>query len=222
MKAKKVGLVMFCVGAVYMFVASWLIMWWVTPIWRNSPDPVKEFEGTIWAYQGLAFTFIGLSMPVGIVLTAVGILLYADSDRRRKWPFVVFVGGIVAIALSCMFPQTLGYYPTVFGISGGLIFVFFFAALWFWAKNRRALDGPARTAAGLQLVSYVFFLASAMIMCALLGNPYSGLYFPEKVLKFQALPVYYSMGTKLVTYFALGWLFNFLSQYIRYKGQRSS
>jgi len=55
MTGKKIGSIMFCLGAVYMFVGSWLVMWWVVPIWRNSADPVEEFKKTIWAYQGLAF-----------------------------------------------------------------------------------------------------------------------------------------------------------------------
>jgi hypothetical protein len=215
MTCKKTGLIMFWIGAIYMFVASWLIMWWVTPIWRNSPDPVEEFKGTIWAYQGLVFTLIGLSVPLGVVLTVVGMMLHGGSDKRRNWTFSLFVAGVVLVALSMMFPQTLDYYPVVFGISGGLILMFFFATLWFWARNRIKLVGSAKTAADLQLVSYVFFLLSASVMCALLGNPYSGLYFPERVMRFESLPFHYSMGTKVAIYFSLGWLFNFLGQYVR-------
>jgi len=211
MKTKTIGLILFWIGAVYMFVASWLIMWWVAPMWRNSPP--EQFNGTIWAFGGPVFMFISFSVPLGIVLTAIGMLLYAESKKPRMWPFVIFVIGGVLVALSMLFPPTLGYYPVVFGISGGLILVFFFTALWYWARNRRTLEGPAKTAADLQLVSYVFFLLTASVLCALLGNPFSGLYFPEKVLQHNALPFHYSMGTKVVIYLALGWLFTFLSQY---------
>lgn len=215
MTGKRIGSIMFWIGAVYMFVGSWLVMWWVAPIWRNSPDPVEEFKGTIWAYQGLAFSLIGLSAPIGIVLAAVGMMLYGGSDKDCNRRFSLFVAGVVLIALSMMFPQRLGYYPVVFGISGGLILIFFFATIWFWARNRRTLDGSAKTAADLQLISYVFFLLSAQVMCALIGNPYSGLLFPERVIQFESLPFHYSMGTKVAIYIALGWIFNFLSQYVR-------
>ncbi|MCP4261380.1 MAG: hypothetical protein GY774_28345 [Planctomycetes bacterium] len=219
MTSKKIGSIMFWIGAVYMFVGSWLVMWWVAPIWRNSPDPVEESKGTIWAYQGLAYSLIGLSVPIGVVLAAVGILLCSGSDKRCNWRFAVFVAGVVFVALSMMFPQTLGYYPVVFGISGGLILIFFFATLLFWARNRKTLDDSAKTAADLQLFSYVFFLLSAQVMCALIGNPYSGLFFPERVMQFESLPFYYSMGTKVAIYITLGWIFNFLSQYVRSKDQ---
>lgn len=76
------------------------------------------------------FTFIGLSVPVGIVLTAVGMMPRGRSEHR-DWRFAVFVAEVVAAALSMMAPQTLGYYPAAFGISGGLVLLFFFATLWF-------------------------------------------------------------------------------------------
>jgi hypothetical protein len=97
--------------------------------------------------------------------------------------------------------------------SGGLILLFFFAALWLCAKKRRTLEGAARTAADFQVLSYIFFLLTAFLMCALLGNPYSGLYFPERVIEQNALPWHYSFGTKAVVYLALAWFFTFLSHY---------
>ncbi len=78
-----------------------------------------------------------------------------------------------------LYPATLGYYPALFGIAGGLILVLFFAAVWFWARKRSMLLGRAKTAADFQLVSYVFFLLTALLMCSLLENPFSGLFFPE-------------------------------------------
>ena len=208
MKRTSIGQIMFWVGAVCLFVGSWLVMWWVAPVWRNSPP--EQFDGTAWAFGGLIFMLIALSAPLGAMLAVIGILLYAESGKPRIWPFVV--GGLL-VALSLFLPPTLGYYPAVFGVSGGLMLVLFFAILWYWATKRRTLEGPAKTAADFQLVSYVFFLLVALQMCGLLGNPFAGLYFPEKVLQFNALPVLYSIGTKAVIYFALGWLFTFLSHH---------
>jgi hypothetical protein len=217
MKRRKIGLILYWIGIIYMFVASWLIMWWVTPVWRNSPNPFVQFEGTLWAFEGPIFMFIAFSVPIGIILISIGLLLYGRSQRSRIWPYVV---GFIVIALSMLFPSTLRYYPSVFGTLGGLIYLFFFAALWFWAKNRKTTTGKAGTAADLQLISYVFFLLTASLACSLLGNPYSGLYFPEKVLQYKSLPAYYCMGMKMALYFVLGWLFIFLSHYIRWKVAR--
>jgi hypothetical protein len=206
----KIGLIMFWIGAVLVFVTGWLVMWWVFPIWKNSP--IEQFEGTIFAFLGPVYMTIALSVPLGVALAAIGTLLYSKSRQLRRWPFVLGVA-LVVLGLA-LFPPTLDYYPVLFGMSGGLILAFFFAALWYWAKKRRTLEGPAGTAADFQLISYVFFLFVAFFMCMLLGNPFMGLYFPEKVRLFDwALPAAYSMGTQAAVCFALGWLFTFLSQY---------
>jgi hypothetical protein len=115
---------------------------------------------------------------------------------------------------------TLGYYPVFFGISGGLILLLFLAVLWYWARNRRPLDAGSKTSSDLQMASYVFFFVAASMLCSTLGNPFSGLYFPDKVLQDDALPWHYSMGVKIVGYFILGFLFNFLSQYVSYRNRR--
>jgi len=98
-----------------------------------------------------------------------------------------------------------------------VLFIHFLAAVWFWARKRRGLEGAARTTADLQLISFVFFYLAASVSCAILGNPFSGLFFPEKVLELNSLPWHYAQGTKLVIYFALGWLFTFLSQLESYR-----
>ena len=165
--------------------------------------------------------FISFSIPLGTLLTAIGMLIYSESQKLRVWPFLVFLIGGILIALSMLMPATMGYYPVLFGVAGGFILILFFATLWYWAKNRRTFSGPLRRAADFQLVSYVFFLITSSSLCAILGNPFSGLYFPEKVLRTKALPFHYSMGTKVVIYLTLGFLFLFLSQYKRYKASQA-
>jgi hypothetical protein len=190
-------------------------MWWVAPVWRNTP--AEQFEGTIWAFGGPIFMAIALSVPVGILLIVIGILHYAGAGRSRV---AVFAIGATLVALSMLFVPTLGYYPVFFGLSGGLILLLLLAVLWYWARNRRSLDPAARTSSDLQMASYIFFFAAASMLCSTLGNPFSGLYFPDKVLQSDALPWHYSFGTKIVGYFVLGFLFNFLSQYVSYRNRR--
>lgn len=215
MKRKRLGFGLFAFGAAYIFGASWLAMWWVAPIWRDTP--AEQFDGTVWAFGGPIFTAIALSVPVGLLLIVIGISLYAGVERSR----IVALGiGATLVALSMLLVPTLGYYPVVFGLLGGLILVLFLGALLYWAKNRRSLTPGARTASDLQMASYVFFFVAASMLCSTLGNPFSGLYFPEKVLQDEALPWHYSMGTKLVTYFVIGFLLNFLSQYLMLKNRR--
>ena len=215
MKSKLVGLVLFWIGISYMFLASWFAIWWIAPIWRNTP--AEQFSGTIWAFGGPVFTTIALSVPVGILLAVIGIFLHSKTSEDRDWPFLVFVIGGVFVSLSMLFPATLANYPVFFGIAGGLIYIFFFAALWYWGKNQRLLTGGARLAADLQLISYLFFLLTASLACSLLGNPYSGLLFPHRVIEQNALPYHYAMATKMAVYFVLGWFFSFLSQRMYFK-----
>ena len=111
----KIGLIMFWIGAVLVFVAGWLVMWWVFPIWKNLP--VEQFEGTIFAFLGPVYMTIALSVPLGVALAAIGTLLYAKSRKLRRWPFVL---GVVLVVLGMvLFPPTLDYYPVLFGLSGG-------------------------------------------------------------------------------------------------------
>jgi MFS family permease len=215
MKRKRLGLGLFWLGAAYIFGASWLAMWWVAPVWRNTP--AEPFEGTIWAFGGPIFMAIALSVPVGLLLIVIGILLYAGAKPSRV---TVFAIGATLVALSMLFVPTLGYYPVFFGLSGGLILLLFLAVLWYWARNRRALDAASRTSSDLQMASYVFFFVAASMLCTTLGNPFSGLYFPDKVLRVDALPWHYSFGTKIVVYFVLGFLFNLLSQYLSHQNRR--
>lgn len=215
MQRKRLGFALFGLGAAYIFGASWLAMWWVAPVWRNTP--AEEFEGTVWAFGGPIFTTIALSVPVGILLIVIGILLYAGAKRSR---ITIFATGATLVALSMLLVPTLGYYPVLFGIAGGLILFLFLAVLWYWGKNRRSLDSAARTASDLQMASYVFFFVAASMLCSTLGNPFSGLYFPDKVLQDDALPWHYAMGVKIVGYFILGFLFNLLSQYVAHKHRR--
>jgi len=217
MKASKAGLISFWIGAAYMIIAGWLIMWWVAPTWARTPP--EQFEGTAMAFAGPVFNFIALSTPVVLLLVVIGMLLYAGPRRLLSRPFVLPALGIILVALTVMFPTTMGYYPAVFGILGGLIMALFLGAVWVWARRRPDLEGEARTAADLQMVSWVFFFLAANLSCALLGNPFSGLYFPEKLLESGALAWHYSTGTKIALYFALGLLFTFLSQYVLRKAE---
>lgn len=215
MQRKRIGFGLFGLGAAYIFGASWLAMWWIAPVWRGTP--AEEFEGTAWAFGGPIFTTIALSVPVGVVLIVTGITLYSGANRLRVTVLASVAG---AIALSMLVAPTLGYYPVFFGASGGLILLFFLAALLYWGRNRRGLAVEGRAPGDLQMLSYVLFFVAASMLCSTLGNPYSGLYFPERVLEDDALPWHYSMGVKIVTYFVLGFLLNFLSQYMTHRARR--
>lgn len=208
MKKRVVGIILFYLGALILFSVSWITPWFTSPVWNSAPP--EHFNGTVWEAFGPIFMAMSLLTPAGILMLVIGTLLLGDSQKSHTWVFAI---GTFLILFSFLFPGTLNYYPTIFGISGFLILAFFFGILWFWAKNHRNLEGSAKTASVYQLISYIFFLLIALLMCTILGNPFSGLYFPERVIEQNALPFHYSFGTKAVIYFALAMFFTFLSQY---------
>jgi len=209
MQKNKVGLVFFWIGAVYLLVGGWLVNWRIVPIYKHTlPEQINE---TIWAPGGPLFIVWCFAIPVGAILAAMGRSLY---DEPKKFWLPLIAGAF--IILSAMFPQTMRYYIAVFGILGGLISLLFIAIVWFWAKKRKALEGPNKVAHDFQLIGAMFFLAAAWLTCGVLGNPFHtnpGLYFPEKVLEAGSLPLMYSQGIKVGLYLVLGFLFIFLSHY---------
>ncbi len=205
---KKVGLILFIIGSLLIFGVAWVMPWYTSPVWSSAKP--EHFEGTAWEAFGPIFMAMSFLTPAGILLISIGALLFGHSKRSHIWPYSI---GILLVLLSFLFPPTLGYYPYLFGIGGLFILIFFFAMLWFWALNHRILNDSAKLASVYQLIGYIFFFLVAMLMCTLLGNPFSGLYFPEKVIEQNALPFHYSFGTKALIYFVLAMFFTFLSQY---------
>jgi hypothetical protein len=217
---KKTGQIMFWAGMLYIFGASWLAMWWIAPVWRKTP--IAEFEGTAWAFKGPIYMTIGLSLPLGIISAGIGLMLFAREKKPLGWEFYAFVAVILLASFSIISVPSLNYYPAAYGIMGFFIVVFFVASLWFWAKKRKTLDHKEAKIADIRLMSYVFFYMAANFSCTLLGNPISGLFFPEKVIQYNSLPVYYAMGLKQALYFALGFFFIFLSNCLAMRKPRIS
>ncbi len=213
---KIISLAMFWLGILYIFIASWLVMWWVAPVWQNTP--IEQFDRTAWAFEGPIYMSIGLSLPLGIILTSIGMLLYTD-DNKRKWQLPVLIIIVIISVASILFPSSSNYYPVTFGIFGLFIFIFFVLSIWLWGKKRKTLEGKHGLAADFRLLSYIFFYFAANFSCTLLGNPISGLFFPEKVIQYNSLPVYYAMGLKQALYFAFGFILIFISNYIDFKSR---
>ena len=206
---RKAGLIIFLIGAVYMVGMGSIATWWVHNAYSNlSPAQIGE---TVWASGSASFILWSLSVPLGSILAAVGVVLYAQITRSRMWAFIV---GAILVSLWLYFWKrfNLQLYPPTFGVLGGLITVFFLAILWYWAKRRPMLEGSAKTASDYQLASYVFFLHAAWGVCGLLAVPYF-LFRPDIMLPSFPLPNAISMGALVIIGLTLGWLFAFLSQH---------
>ena len=77
MNKQKVGLVLFWIGI------AWTIAWEVVndvkvlPLMRSLT--LDEFNQTIWAFTGPLMFLRGTSMPLGAILSGIGILLYSSA-----------------------------------------------------------------------------------------------------------------------------------------------
>jgi len=199
MKTKNTGLIIFCIGAVYMVGIAFIVGWgWIRPALRDLS--FAQYSETIWAFDGALFLLWAFSVPLGSILTGVGILLYVGAKVARIWLFGIGVF-LILIIVERLLPS--GHFPPLFGVGGGLILALFLAILWFWAKKRTILEGPAKMAADFQLTSYVFFLITAWFLCKDLGTPHM------KALEGFQL----ESPISIIVYFVLGWLFLFLSHY---------
>jgi hypothetical protein len=211
MNSQKLGLAIFLAGALYLFVGGWLVNWWVVPMYKfTAPEQISQ---TVWA-PGSPLFYLWAFAPIGgALLVAIGMLL--RTEPKNTWMAAI---ASALIILSAMFPETMGYSVTGFGLLGLMITLLFIAIVWYWGKNRVTLVGPAKTAADFQLIGYIFFFMASISVCALLGYPIHtnpGLYFPEKVIDAGSLPKMYALGIKIGAYLVLGFFFNFLAVYKR-------
>ena len=203
MKTEKTGLVIFIVGAVCMTVLGWVGSWLITPALRL---PLAQYHETIWSWDSALFWIWAFALPLGTILTGVGILLYVRAKSPLIWLFGIGVLLIMGIAEQLL-PET--HFPPAFGIGGGLILGFFLAILWFWAKKYKVLEGSAKTAAYFQLTSYAFFFIGMWFLCGTLGAPFLKAVAGEPP----------SSPISIIVYLVLGWLFLFLSHYKSRKQQ---
>ena len=197
-ETKRVGLIIFWIGAAYMIGMSFIAGWSsVSPTFRYlSSDQVNE---TIWAMNSPLFWAWAFSVPLGSILAGIGILLHARSKGSHIWLFGIGVFAVLVVANSLRF----AHFPPLFGLGGGLILVFFLAMLWLWARKYATLEGAAKTAANFQLVGYVFLLIAMWFLCGILSMPF--------MKSLSDLPP--SSPVAIMVYLVLGWLFLFLSHW---------
>ena len=128
MKAKRTGFTIFFIGAAYMIGMGSVATWWVHTAYSNlSPAQISE---TIWTSGSTLFILWSLSIPVGSILVAIGMVLNAGTKGSRMWTFII---GAILVSLWLYFWKMFNVqlYPPMFGLLGGLIIVFFLAILWY-------------------------------------------------------------------------------------------
>ncbi|UCC71941.1 MAG: hypothetical protein JSV86_16460 [Gemmatimonadota bacterium] len=199
---REIGIILLWVGIVYMVVMGWLASWWFAATFRDVT--LAQVAETAWALNRPLFWLWVLSVPLGSVVAGVGILLRVGSKGSHIWSFGV--GMVLVLALIQLVP-TGTHRPPVFGVVGGLILALFLLTVWFWARSRANLEGPAKTAADLRLTGYVWLIIAMWYLCGTLAARYLSAF--GELAQGSPVPV--------LLYLALGWLFLFLAQYTEAK-----
>jgi len=211
MKTKSISFMLFVFGIAYMVIDGWLVSWWFVPDYKFA-GPAFFTETSFYKSHSF-FTFWALSVPLGSVLTILGLALYAKLEKMR---ILIFVGGaLILLTWLGIWHQSV-LYPVLYGIGGGVILFSFIISIWSLAKIRETCKKEERNIYDFRALGYIFFVITAWGMCGLLGIPAFGLY-PEKVMSFQSHIILFTMGTKVLVCFALGFVFLTVSQYLEYR-----
>ena len=119
----------------------------------------EEIYQTIWTFTGPLQLVYGISIPLGAIVTGVGISLYSGVKGSTIWK--VGIGLFIMLFISFVTMVLNIYSPPVFGIGGSLILLSFIGILWLLAKERMALKGSSTIALDLKLVGYASMLMAA-------------------------------------------------------------
>ncbi|UCE40191.1 MAG: hypothetical protein JSV17_12075 [Candidatus Aminicenantes bacterium] len=196
MMKQKIGLVLFWMAII------WAIGWgvigsvFVDSAFRNLT--MDELNQTMWASEGTWTMIWGLfGVPLAAIVAIIGIMLYSGAKASTALTYGI---GIFIAVFAGMMAGYVGHIPLLFGIGGTLILLFFIGILWFWAKERKALEGASSAAANLKLAGYVFMLIAAWFTCGIASQPFL------KALDKQSP----STPLHVIIFLVLGWFFLFL------------
>ena len=210
MKTKTISLIIFFIGIAYMAVDGWLISWWFVSDYRQAGP---SFLSNSSFYSSIAFfTFWALSIPLGSIITALGLSLFLKLEKMR---FIIFIVGALVLLVFLGFWSQSILYPILYGVGGGLILFSFCISIWALAKVRMNNKSISKNVLDFRAIAYLFFVITAWGLCGLLGIPSFGPR-PEQLIEFESQGILFTMGAKVLVCFTLGWIFLALSQYFEY------
>ena len=214
MKTKTLSLIIFIIGIAYMAIDGWLVSWWFVPDYKQvGPSFISNSS----SYSSMSFfTFWALSIPLGSILTALGLALFTKLEKMR---FIIFIiGSLILLAFLGFWSQSI-LYPVLYGVGGGLILFSFCISIWFLSKVRINNKTISKNVLDFRAIAYIFFVITAWGLCGLLGIPSFGLH-PELLIEYGLQKTLLTMGAKVLICFTFGWIFLAISQYYEYISNR--
>jgi len=211
MSTKIISIILVVIGILYMLIDGWLISWWLVPDYRKLGQAF--FYNRKFYSEEIFFAFWALSIPLGSIITAIGLSLYSKIEKFRIIIFII--GALLFLLWLAIWSQSI-LYPVMYGIGGGLILSSFIISILSLANVRMNNKVISKNVLDLRALAYVFFVITAWGLCGLLGIPSFGLR-PEQFIEANSHNLLLTMGAKVLFCFTLGWIFLALSQYLEYR-----
>jgi len=145
---------------------------------------------TIWTYPALCFVFWAFSVPVGLIIAAMGVLIHTKVKKNTILKFGFGTLGTFTFISFANGPMP--HVPVLFGIGGTLLLLFYFLILW---KNAKKLKENV-----YKLTGYTFLLIGFWFTCGLASRQY------QPILGAGESPI------DIMTYFVLAMLFFWLNE----------
>ena len=179
------------------FVFGFGVLWAVIMGLVVSLDPgyvcqldAENLPTTLWSYPSLCFISWAFSVPISFMVAAIGVLMYANADRKTVLKFGL--GMIGAYLLIIIANGPIPHVPVLFGIGGTLIMLFYFLILW---KHAARFKENA-----FKLAGYTFMITGFWFTCGLGSRQY------QPALGAGESPI------DIMTYFVLAMLFFWISE----------
>ena len=138
----------------------------------------------------------GISPALGAFVATLGALIYSQAKASTIWKVSLVIFMVFAVAMVSM---QVWYFPLFFGIGGAFILISYLGVLWFWANERKSLQGLQSAAADYRLVGYTFMLMATWFTCGIGSQPF-----------LDALEGQDPMNPiAIMIFLALGWIFLF-------------
>jgi hypothetical protein len=150
----------------------------------------ENLPTTIWSYQALCFVSWAFSVPLGFIIAATGLLIYANAKLKTILKFGL--GSMGAYLFISFANGPIPHVPLLFGIGGTIIMSLYFLILW---QNAGRFRENAYKLAG-----YTFLVTGFWFTCGLASRLY------QPILGSGESPI------DICIYFVLSMLFFWLSE----------
>jgi len=150
--------VLFWLGALFTFAMAVVGGWDIATVYRGSTW--SEASETVWSFPQPLFLLWAFSVPLGVAVAFIGVLI----NRKQRGAILMGVG-VFVISVFIGLLQAVPHVPMLFGVGGALILILFFSLLWFWMQTRSSLEGRAARAADFQLLGYISLINATWFSC---------------------------------------------------------